>query len=241
MSDNTRIPRHIAIIMDGNTRWAKQRGLAPIDGHKEGAETLRAVVEYCAEIGVEYLTAFAFSSENWQRSEEEIAGLMTLFLDSLERESGQLAQHNISLRFIGERSRFSPELQELMAAIEEQQLDEVRMTLILAIDYGGRQDIVSACKQIASQVQQGSCCIDEINEEKISKALSLPDVPNPELCIRTSNEYRVSNFLLWHLAYSEFYFSPVFWPDFSAEDMTLAIAEFHRRKRRYGKSSVSTL
>lgn len=240
VSDIAQVPQHIAIIMDGNTRWAQQRCLAPIDGHKEGAEALRAVVEYCAEIGVEYVTAFAFSSENWQRSEEEVAGLMELFLDSLERESGQFSENHVRLRFIGQRSRFAPEMQELMASIEEQQPGDVRMTLILAIDYGGRQDVVSACKQLASQVQQGSCSVDDINEERLSSVLSLADVPDPELCIRTSDERRVSNFLLWQLAYSELYFSPVLWPDFKPQDMKQAIVEFFLRKRRYGKSSVST-
>ena len=231
-------PRHIAIIMDGNTRWAQQRNLEPIEGHKRGVDALRTVVEYCAAQGVEYLTAFAFSSENWRRSEAEVSSLMNLFIDAIDQESGQLSDNQVALRFIGERGRFDQHLQQMMMDIEQQAPINTRMTLILALDYGGRQDITNGCRDIAKKVVQGICLPDDIDEAMLGASLSLADLPDPELCIRTSNEQRISNFLMWQLAYAELYFSPVLWPDFGADQMEQALDDFSRRSRRYGASSV---
>ncbi|AKX52459.1 isoprenyl transferase [Thiopseudomonas alkaliphila] len=234
---NQAIPRHVAIIMDGNNRWAKKRFLPGVAGHKAGVDAVRAVVEVCAEAGVEVLTLFAFSSENWQRPEEEVGALMKLFLNALRKEVRQLAENGIGLKIIGDRSRFQPELQKAMGEAELQTADNKRLILQVAANYGGQWDIVQAAQRIAREVKAGHVQIDEITPDLLQNCLSTAGVPAPDLCIRTGGEQRISNFLLWQLAYSELYFSPLYWPDFKHTAMREALAAYAQRQRRFGKTS----
>jgi undecaprenyl diphosphate synthase len=231
------VPRHVAIIMDGNNRWAKKRLLPGVAGHKAGVDAVRAVIEVCAEAGVEVLTLFAFSSENWQRPAEEVSALMELFLGALRREAKKLDANGISLRIIGDRSRFHPELQAAMAEAEAQTAGDKRFVLQVAANYGGQWDIVQAAQQLARQAQAGDLRPEEITPELLQGRLVTADLPLPDLCIRTGGEHRISNFLLWQLAYSELYFSDLFWPDFKHEAMRKALANFASRQRRFGKTS----
>lgn len=231
-----RIPRHVAIIMDGNNRWARAQRLNGIAGHKAGVNSVRAVVETCARDGVEVLTLFAFSSENWRRPEDEVSALMRLFLFALEREVKKLHRNNIRLRIIGDRSAFSPVLQEHMARAEELTRNNTLMTLVIAANYGGHWDIAQATRQVAARVAAGELTPSDVTEDVIQQYLSIGDLPMPDLMIRTAGEQRISNFLLWHLAYTEFYFSDVFWPDFRADEMRKALAAYSRRKRRFGQT-----
>lgn len=229
-------PRHVAIIMDGNNRWARLRRLSGIAGHKAGVDAVRAVVETCAREGVEVLTLFAFSSENWRRPKEEVSALMRLFLMALEREVRKLHRNNIRLRIIGDRSAFSTTLQERMAKAEELTRDNTRMTLVIAANYGGRWDIARATRQIAEKVRKGELDPADITNDLLQQHLSIGDLPMPDLMIRTAGEQRISNFLLWHLAYTEFYFSPVYWPDFKEEEMRKALDAYASRQRRFGQT-----
>ncbi|MDC7824227.1 polyprenyl diphosphate synthase [Pseudomonas sp. BLCC-B13] len=231
------VPRHVAIIMDGNNRWAKKRLLPGVAGHKAGVDAVRAVIEVCAEAGVEVLTLFAFSSENWQRPAEEVGALMELFLSALRREARKLKENAISLRIIGDRSRFHPELQAAMREAEQQTVGESRFVLQVAANYGGQWDIAQAAQRLAREVQAGHLQPEDITPGLLQGCLATGDLPLPDLCIRTGGEHRISNFLLWQLAYSELYFSDLYWPDFKHEAMRKALADFSKRQRRFGKTS----
>ncbi|BBP84945.1 polyprenyl diphosphate synthase [Pseudomonas sp. No.21] len=231
------IPRHVAIIMDGNNRWAKKRLLPGVAGHKAGVDAVRAVIEVCAEAGVEVLTLFAFSSENWQRPAEEVGALMELFLSALRREARRLNDNQIRLRIIGDRSRFHPELQAAMREAELLTAGEHRFTLQIAANYGGQWDITQAAQRLAREVQAGHLQVDEITPGLLQNCLATGDLPLPDLCIRTGGEHRISNFLLWQLAYAELYFSDLFWPDFKHEAMRKALGDYATRQRRFGKTS----
>ena len=229
-------PRHVAIIMDGNNRWAKAHRLKGVAGHKAGVDAVKAVVETCAKEGVEVLTLFAFSSENWRRPKDEVSALMRLFLIALEREVRKLHRNNIRLRIIGDRSAFNPALQEHMEKAEALTRDNTRMTLVIAANYGGHWDITQATRKVAEQVKAGQLEPSDITDDLIQEHLSIGDLPMPDLLIRTAGEQRISNFLLWHLAYTEFYFSEVFWPDFKSEQMLKALDAYAHRQRRFGQT-----
>lgn len=231
------VPRHVAIIMDGNNRWAKKRLLPGVAGHKAGVDAVRAVIEVCAEAGVEVLTLFAFSSENWQRPADEVSALMELFLSALRREVRRLNDNGIRLRIIGDRSRFHPELQAAMGDAEALTAGQTRFTLQVAANYGGQWDITQAARQLAREVQEGRLDPDDIDAQRLQRRLVTADVPLPDLCIRTGGEHRISNFLLWQLAYAELYFSDLYWPDFKHDAMRKALTDFAARQRRFGKTS----
>ncbi len=231
------VPRHIAIIMDGNNRWAKRQGLQGAEGHKEGARAVRATVENCARLGIEVLTVYAFSSENWRRPEAEVAALMNLFLEALADEVPDLHKNGIRLRFIGDLSAFSQELQTKMQAAVRLTESNPGMVFAVAVNYGGHWDITHACKQLAELVQQGRLAPESISAEMLQSHISLGDLPPPDLCIRTGGEQRVSNFLLWQIAYAEFYFTELLWPDFDQSALEQAIADYNGRQRRFGRTS----
>lgn len=231
------VPRHVAIIMDGNNRWAKKRFLPGIAGHKAGVDAVRAVVEVCAQSGVEVLTLFAFSSENWQRPAAEVGALMELFLLALRREVKKLDKNGIRLRIIGDRSRFNAELQAAMHEAEQCTAHNSKLLLQVAANYGGHWDIVQATQQLARSVQLGELQPEDITAEHLQNCLTTGSQPLPDLYIRTGGERRISNFLLWQLAYSELYFSDLFWPDFKHQAMRDALADFSSRQRRFGKTS----
>ncbi len=231
------VPRHVAIIMDGNNRWAKKRFLPGVAGHKAGVDAVREVIETCAEAGVEVLTLFAFSSENWKRPIDEVGALMELFLLALRREVKKLDKNGICLKIIGERSRFQPEIQAAIADAEKLTANNTKFTLQIAANYGGRWDITQATRQIALQIQQGFLQLDEIDEELINQHLVTRHTIEPDLLIRTGGEQRVSNFLLWQMAYTEFYFTDLYWPDFKRQAMLDALNSFATRERRFGRTS----
>ncbi len=227
--EDLKIPRHIAIIMDGNGRWARQRGMPRIMGHYKGAEVAEEIVKFCADLGVEYLTLFAFSTENWRRPREEVELLFELLRDYLTRKREELIREGVRLRFIGRRDRISKDLRSLMERLEEETSKDYRITVILAVDYGGRDDIVRAVRRA---VRRG---MEDVDEESFSKLLDLGDIPDPDLMIRTAGERRISNFLLWNLAYTELYFTEVCWPDFTPEELMRAVEDFSKRKRKFGR------
>src|SRR3990167_7393432 len=229
-------PRHVAIIMDGNNRWAKSRGQLGISGHREGLEAVRAVVETCAQEGIEVLTLFAFSSENWRRPEEEVGALMALFLFALRREVRKLHKNNIRLRIIGDRLRFSQTLQEHMAEAEAMTAGNTGMILVIAANYGGHWDILQATQRLAEEVRHNRLQPEQITEDLIQSHLSIGDLPLPDLMIRTAGEQRISNFMLWQLAYADFYFTDLFWPDFKQVEMRKALDAYSQRKRRFGQT-----
>jgi len=229
------IPRHIAVIMDGNGRWAKKHGFAArLKGHEAGAETIRAVLRACDNIGVRYLTLFAFSTENWKRSEKEVAGLMKLLRDFLVKNTDELIEKGIRLRAIGQIHRLPPETREELDRSIERSKHNSKLDLILALSYGSRTEIVDCIRQIASIVKSGKLNPEDVSEETVKQNLYAPDVPDPELLIRTSGEFRISNFLLWQLSYSEIYVTPTLWPDFREDDFYEAITAFQNRTRRFG-------
>lgn len=230
-------PKHIAIIMDGNGRWAQQRHLPRIMGHPAGVKAVKRVVEFCAEQEIQVLTLFAFSSENWRRPKEEVSKLMGLFMATMQKEVNRLDKNNIRLRFIGERTAFSEALQQKMAESERQTENNTGLTLVIAANYGGHRDMALAMQSIAQQVKEGKISPEEIDESMIAKALSIPDLPDPDLFIRSGGEKRISNFLLWQLAYAEFHFTEKLWPDFNAQTMQDAIDDFLTRERRFGRTS----
>ncbi|MEO0281080.1 MAG: isoprenyl transferase [candidate division WOR-3 bacterium] len=227
------IPQHVAIIMDGNGRWAKLRGKNRLYGHKKGVESVRRIVKHSAKVGVKYLTLFSFSTENWDRPKSEVEGLMKLFSKLLEQEIPELYKNNVRMLFIGRRNRLSKELLDRMENAQEVTKNNTGLTLILAFDYGGRQEIVDACKEICRKLKLNQ--LESLDNEEFSKHLYLPDVPDPDLVIRTSGEYRISNFLLWQTAYSEFYFTNVLWPDFDEKEFDKALLDYSKRERRFGK------
>ena len=232
---NSQYPQHIAIIMDGNNRWAKARGLPAITGHRHGAETARLIVNSCINRKIKYLTLFAFSSENWLRPSKEVRGLMALFLSVLKRkEISQLHKNNVRLQFIGNRSSFSQKLQDNMREVEQLTKSNTGTTVIVAADYGGRWDIADAVKALTKKVEQGELKSDDIDLDLVHKYTSISDYPDPDLCIRTGGEHRISNFLLWQFAYTELYFTDCLWPDFDESQFELALEDFANRQRRYG-------
>jgi undecaprenyl diphosphate synthase len=222
--------------MDGNNRWAKAHRLKGVAGHKAGVDAVRAVVKTCAREGVEVLTLFAFSSENWRRPADEVTALMRLFLFALEREVRKLHRNNIRLKIVGDRSAFSAILQEHMQKAEDLTRNNTRMTLVIAANYGGHWDIAQATRQLAEQVRAGQLEPSDITDDLIQQHLNIGDLPMPDLMIRTAGEQRISNFMLWHLAYTELYFSPVFWPDFKDDEMLKALKVYAGRQRRFGQT-----
>lgn len=235
--DFERLPQHIAVIMDGNGRWAKQQGKLRVFGHQNGVGAVRAVSEACAELGVKYLTLYAFSTENWNRSQLEVDALMRLLSKTIAEEVKTLNDNNIKLNAIGDLSRLPKyNYDALMKAIEDTKNND-RMTLTLCLSYSGRWEITDTTKRIAEKVKSGELDIEQIDEKCFSDNLSTSGMPDPELLVRTSGEERISNFLLWQLAYSEFYFTDKFWPDFGKEDLYQAIVDYQSRERRFGKTS----
>jgi undecaprenyl diphosphate synthase len=229
----TDVPRHIAIIMDGNGRWAKRRLMPRVAGHRKGVEALRGVIRACAERGVSHLTVFAFSSENWRRPQEEVTLLMELFLRALENEVARLHENEIRFCVIGDLSGFSERIQTLIRDAEALTRNNTRLTFTVAANYGGRWDIVQAMKKLIAAGMNA----EDVNEAALTKQLSMPDAPEPDLFIRTGGEQRISNFLLWQLAYTELYFTEALWPDFDAKALDQAIASYRARERRFGRTS----
>lgn len=229
------VPRHVAIIMDGNHRWAKRRHLPGAAGHRAGARNVRPVAEACADAGVEVLTLFAFSTENWQRPRREVNLLMDLMRNMLDDDIDQFNQRGVRLRIIGDRSRFAPDLQMRMNRAEATTRDNTRMTLNIAANFGGRWDIVGAARRLAEDVAAGRRSAAEVDESLFAGYLSLGTLPAPDICIRTGGEARISNFLLWDFAYTELYFTEAFWPEFSDTNLAEALAWFQERQRRFGR------
>lgn len=233
----TNVPRHIAIIMDGNGRWAKQRLLPRTAGHRAGVTSVRKVIERCVEKGVQVLTLFAFSSENWRRPPQEVSVLMGLFVNTLERETDKLHENNVRLRVIGDRGAFVTELQDRIAMAEDMTKNNTGLNLVIAANYGGRWDIVQATQKLAERVAAGQLEPKDIDPASLERHLALADLPEPDLFIRTGGEQRISNFLLWQLAYTELYFTPTLWPDFDESALEQALLDYSRRQRRFGYTS----
>jgi undecaprenyl diphosphate synthase len=234
MAANDNIPRHVAVIMDGNGRWARKRAMPRHAGHRSGVTAVRKIVENAAKRGVECLTLFAFSSENWSRPREEVSKLMGLFVEALQREVDELHRNNVCLEFIGAREQLQQGLIDKIAAAEEQTKDNTGLRLIVAVAYGGRWDLVQATRRLADKVVAGEMSSADIDDESIAAGLQIRDVPDPDLLIRTGGEQRISNFLLWNLAYAELWFCDVLWPDFGEQQFDDALAFYGRRQRRYG-------
>ena len=232
------VPEHVAIIMDGNGRWAEARGQARHSGHKAGVGSVRSTIEECIRHGVRVLTLFAFSSENWRRPKTEVNLLMDLFLTALQREVKRMQSNDIQLRVIGDISAFPEKLQKRIRKSENETRDNRRLVLQIAANYGGRWDMVQAARRLAMATKNGDLDIDDIDERVFAKATSISDLPDPDLFIRTGGDMRISNFLLWHCAYTELYFTPVLWPDFDAEEFRKAIEEYARRQRRFGQTGA---
>jgi undecaprenyl diphosphate synthase len=230
------IPGHIAIVMDGNGRWARKRNRPRSMGHQAGLKALRSVIEESARKGVRVLTVFAFSSENWSRPASEVSQLMKIFLRALDKEVNKLHENGICLRFIGDTSAFEADLQTRIAKAETLTSGNRQMVVNIAVNYGGRWDIAQAARTLAEAVAGGRISVDDIDESRFAGCLALAGSPDPDLFIRTGGEMRISNFLLWQSAYTEFYFSPVLWPDFNAAELNRAIADFQSRERRFGKT-----
>lgn len=229
-----RIPRHLAVIMDGNGRWAERRRRPRIIGHRAGARTVNVCIDFCIARGIRALTLFAFSSENWGRPEDEVGGLMKLFLNALEREVEELHRRGVRVRFIGERERFSAQIRERMAAAEAQTRANDRLHLTIAASYGGRWDIVQAARSLAADVAAGRLAADAIDESLFASRICLADLPPPDLFIRTGGDTRISNFLLWQLAYTELWFTEALWPELDEAMLQRALEEFGGRERRFG-------
>ncbi len=235
--DKEKLPQHIAIIMDGNGRWAKKRALPRVVGHEYGVKSVRTVAETAATLGVKYLTLYTFSTENWNRPALEVKAIMALLVRTIRKEVATLQKNNIRLRTIGDINGLPPDaLKELKEAMELTK-DNTRMDLVLALNYSARWDIVQAAKLIAGKVKDGQLKVEDIDEKVISESLNTGHLPEPELLIRTSGEYRISNFMLWELAYGEFYFTDIYWPEFDQEALYKAIIDYQKRERRFGKTS----
>ena len=228
------IPTHVAVIMDGNGRWAKMRSQPRHAGHRAGAKAVRNTVETAARRGVGFLTLFAFSSENWQRPADEVRSLMTLFLEALQREIDDLHRNNVKLRFVGERHKLQPRLVRKIEAAEARTAGNSGLVLTVAVAYGGRWDLVNAARELASRVERGEMSASDIDEQRFAGHLALAGMPDPDLLIRTGGEQRISNFLLWNLAYAELYFCACLWPDFDEKEFDQALATYANRQRRYG-------
>lgn len=237
MTDSGRIPTHVAVIMDGNGRWAKQRGLSRTQGHRAGAKAVERLADACLAAGVRYVTLFCFSSENWNRPQSEISALFKLLDEYLHKEIAPFRKKGINAVFTGQIDRLPKGLQETIRSFEAQNLpiEQEKMRLNLAIGYGGREEITQAARRLAQQVKAGVLNPEDITDETFSNVLYRPDIPDPDLLIRTSGELRISNFLLWQLAYTELYFTDTLWPDFSADDVRAALTEYAKRQRRFGK------
>ncbi len=234
--DEAQLPRHVAIIMDGNGRWARSRGMPRQAGHRAGVKAVRRAVEACVRNGVSTLTIFAFSSENWSRPRKEVGALMKLMVEALDREVDELAEKDVRLRFIGERSGLPLAVQQRMQAAERRTAGNSGLTLVVALAYGGRWDVVSAVRDLVADAAAGRVDAAAIDEQDISDRLSLGGLPDPDLLIRTGGEFRISNFLLWNLAYSELYFTATLWPDFDERELERALVFFRDRERRFGRT-----
>ncbi len=240
-STNAHLPKHIAVVMDGNGRWANKRHLPRAAGHKAGVGSTRKIVESCAKKNIEALTIFAFSSENWSRPASEVSSLMLLFISTITAEVKKLNKKNVRVRFIGDRERFSEKLQKSINDSEALTKNNTGLQLNIAANYGGRWDVVNACKRIAAEVKNNNRAIEDIDEKALNSLMSLSGLPAPDLFIRTGGEQRISNFLIWQLAYSELYFVDTLWPDFSDEDFDAALDWYTGRQRRFGKTGQQIL
>ena len=235
--DKTRLPRHIAIIMDGNGRWAKERGKERSYGHRQGVESVRTITRAAGNLGIKYLTLYTFSTENWSRPEEEVHALMALMVMAIERETPDLMKNNVRLTAIGDLERLPAEVRERLSRCMEQTASNTGITLVLALSYSSRWEIVRAARFMAAEAAAGRLLPEQIDEQFVSSALTTSDIPDPDLLIRTGGECRISNFLLWQAAYSELYFTPQYWPDFDEESLYKAICDYQSRERRFGKIS----
>ena len=235
--DKSRLPKHVAIIMDGNGRWAKQRGLIRSLGHESGVATVRQITEAASELGIGFLTLYTFSTENWNRPKQEVDALMNLIVVSIEQQTPDLIKNNVRLTTIGNLARMPEFARERLSKCMDDTSHCTGLVLCLALSYSARWEIVEACKTIASKASQGLINVDDINEDVVAQAMTTCDMPDPDLLIRTAGDERISNFLLWQIAYSELYFTSKFWPDFTKEDFYQAIINFQSRERRFGKTS----
>ena len=235
--DKSRLPKHVAIIMDGNGRWAKQRGLIRSMGHESGVATVRQITEAASELGIGFLTLYTFSTENWNRPKQEVDALMNLIVVSIEQQTPDLIKNNVRLTTIGNMARMPEFARERLSKCMDDTSHCTGLVLCLALSYSARWEIVEACKTIASKASQGLINVDDINEDVVAQAMTTCDMPDPDLLIRTAGDERISNFLLWQIAYSELYFTSKFWPDFTKEDFYQAIINFQSRERRFGKTS----
>lgn len=237
MEQQTRLPRHIAVIMDGNGRWAKKRGLPRTDGHKKGAEVFRQICQYASDIGIEYMTFYAFSTENWKRSEQEVCAIMDLlraYLAEMQQREDENRTGGYRIRFLGAREGMPEDIVRLMDEAEERSRDKTRITINICVNYGGRDEIVHAVRTLCDRVKRGELEPADVSEELVADALYTAGQPDPDLIIRPSGEVRLSNFLVWQSAYAEFYFDDVLWPDFTPADLDRAIAAYNQRDRRFG-------
>jgi undecaprenyl diphosphate synthase len=239
--DINKLPSHVAIIMDGNGRWAQHRGLDRVFGHQQGVNALREVIEAAAELGIRYLTLYAFSTENWGRPDEEVSALMGIMVQSLNKETDTLIKNNIRLKTIGDVERLSSDVRERLFETINLTSSCTGLNLVIALSYSSRWEIIEAARKISSDVKKGTLSQDEIDEVNFEKYLTTYGIPDPELMIRTSGEIRISNFLLWQIAYTELYFTDILWPDFGKEDFYTAIVNFQKRERRFGKTSEQIL
>jgi undecaprenyl diphosphate synthase len=235
--DKERMPRHVAIIMDGNGRWAKKHGLARMFGHRQGVETVHRVTEAAAEAGIRYLTLYAFSTENWNRPQQEVDALMELLVDTIAKETPTLMKNNVQLLTIGDLERLPKNAQDKFRHCMEQTSQNTGLRLVIALSYSSRWEIIRAVQQMAKEVQSGTLRVEDIDETTVSQHLTTCNIPDPDLLIRTSGELRISNFLLWQVAYSELYFTPCLWPDFTVEEFYKALIDYQGRERRFGKTS----
>ncbi len=235
--DTSRLPRHIAIIMDGNGRWAKRQGLARMFGHKQGVETVHNITVAATKLGIEYLTLYTFSTENWNRPKEEVDALMTLLVDTIAKETPTLMNNNVRLQTIGDLDRLPEGARTKFMQCIQQTSRNTGLTMVLALSYSSRWEIVQAVKKAVIMAQDGQLREEEINEQKVASLMTTNGIPDPDLLIRTSGEYRISNFLLWQLAYSELYFTDCLWPEFTEEELYKAIVDYQKRERRFGKTS----
>ena len=239
--DNARMPRHVAIIMDGNGRWAKKQGLARMYGHKQGVETVHRITETAAEMGIQYLTLYTFSTENWNRPKEEVDALMTLLVDTIANETPTLMKNNVRLLTIGDTERLPEGAKRKFEQCMEETSGNTGLRLVIALSYSARWEITNAMQAVVRKAQAGALKAEDVNEELVSSLMTTASMPDPDLLIRTSGELRISNFLLWQLAYSELYFTDCLWPEFTEEEFCKAIVDYQHRERRFGKTSEQVL
>lgn len=235
--DGSRMPRHVAIIMDGNGRWAKRHGLARMFGHRQGVETVHRITEAAAELGIRYLTLYAFSTENWNRPQQEVDALMELLVDTIAKETETLMRNNVRLLTIGDMERLPKNAREKFLRCMDETAGNTGLRLVIALSYSSRWEIVRAVQRMTDAIQAGTLRVEDIDETTVSEHLTTKGIPDPDLLIRTSGEQRISNFLLWQAAYSELYFTPCLWPDFTVDEFYKALIDYQRRERRFGKTS----